>query len=93
MSIDELNKIVRPNNEVRLILAANYTRLSSAYIENNEPLRAAEATEQAATSMSQFLERRPDWTIEKERRKVSFKNSADEEHWIDGVREAGLSER
>ncbi|MCH8150042.1 MAG: hypothetical protein IH987_19025, partial [Planctomycetes bacterium] len=89
----ELNKIVSPNNEVRLIMAANYARIASAYIETNEPSRAAEATEQAATAMKLFLEKRSDWTVEKERRKVSFKNSEDEEHWIDGVRKAGLPER
>ena len=89
----ELNKIVRPNNEVRLIMAANYGQIASAYTRNNEPSLAAMATEQAAMAMNRFLEKRPDWIVEKERKKVSFKNPEDEEHWINGIRMAGLPER
>ena len=46
----ELHKIVRPNNEVRLIMAANYAQIASACIEKNEPSRAAALSELCATA-------------------------------------------
>ena len=75
----ELQKILRPNNEVRLILAANHILLG------NE--------EQAAEAMKAFLERRADWTVEKERQTLPYRNKKDEQRWLDALREAGLPER
>jgi hypothetical protein len=33
---------------------------------------------------------RPSWTIAKERQKSPFRNEDDAEHWLDGLRKAGL---
>jgi TolB-like protein/predicted GIY-YIG superfamily endonuclease len=75
----QLEKIIRPNNEVRLIVAANHAQLGEA--------------ESAAAALKQFLQKRPDWTLEKERQTLSYRNSEDEEHWLAGARMAGLPER
>ena len=49
-------------------------------------------SEQAAEDLGLFLDRRNDWTVERERRSVKFKNPADELYWLDGCRMAGLPE-
>ena len=77
-SNEQLEKIIAPNNEVRLIMAANYANL-------HEDSKAAE-------ELTQFLQRRPDWTVEKERNTLSYLHSKDEEHWLAGIRKAGLAE-
>ena len=75
----QLEQIIRPNNEVRLIMAANHAQLGEA--------------ESAAAAIKEFLRKRPDWTLEKERQTLSYRNSEDEEHWLAGARLAGLPER
>jgi TolB-like protein len=74
----QLETIVRPNNEVRLIMAANHARLGDI--------------EKATTALKTFLQKRPDWTLEKERQTLSYRHPKDEEHWLNGVRMAGLPE-
>jgi tetratricopeptide (TPR) repeat protein len=78
-SNEQLEKIIAPNNEVRLIMAANYANLGEA--------------SKAADELRHFLQRRPDWTVEKERKTLSYLHAKDEEHWLAGVRKAGLAER
>ena len=78
-SNEQLETIIRPNNEVRLIMAANYAQLGES--------------EKAAAALKDFLQKRPDWTVEKERQKLSYRNPEDEEHWLAGARMAGLPER
>ncbi len=78
-SNEQLEMIVRPNNEVRLIMAANHAQLGEA--------------ENAAATLKDFLQKRPDWTVEKERQTLSYRNPEDEEHWLAGARMAGLPER
>ncbi len=77
-SNEQLEKIVRPNNEVRLIIAANYAQLGES--------------ERAAEALKRFQQKRPDWTVEKERHTLSYRHREDEEHWLAGVRKAGLPE-
>ena len=87
-SIAELERIRMPNNEVRLILAANHARLPTARDEKDAAARhAAEATRYR----TEFLARRPDWTVDRERSTIHFERSADREHWFDGLKLAGLS--
>ena len=50
-------------------------------------------TEKAAKTFREFQEQRPDWTVEKERQTLSYRHSVDEEHWLAGVRKAGLPEQ
>ena len=77
-SNEQLEKIIRPNNEVRLIMAANHAQLGEA--------------EKAAAALTSFLQKRLDWTVEKERQTLSYRDPEDEEHWLAGVRMAGLPE-
>ena len=76
---EQLEKIIRPNNEVRLIMAANHAQLGD--------------NERAAAALNGFLQKRPDWTLEKERQTLTYRDPEDKEHWLDGVRSAGLPER
>jgi TolB-like protein/Tfp pilus assembly protein PilF len=78
-SNEQLEKIIAPNNEVRLIMAANHANLG--------------ATSAAALELQRFLQRRPDWTVEKERKTLSYLHAKDEEHWLTAIRNAGLPER
>ncbi len=85
-SIDELERILAPNNEVRLILAANHARLAAT-----QDGAAAERHRTAAEQYrADFIARRPDWTVEKERRTNHFEVPADSEHWLEGLRLAGV---
>jgi TolB-like protein len=77
-SNEQLEKIIRPNNEVRLIIAANYAQLGES--------------EGAVEALKRFQQKRPDWTVEKERQTLSYRHREDEEHWLAGVRKAGLPE-
>jgi TolB-like protein/class 3 adenylate cyclase/Tfp pilus assembly protein PilF len=77
-SNEQLQMIIRPNNEVRLIMAANHAQLGES--------------KSAAAALSKFLRKRPDWTVNKERQTLSYRHSEDEEHWLAGVRLAGLPE-
>ncbi len=78
-SNEQLETIIRPNNEVRLIMAANHAQLGEA--------------EKAAAALRDFLQKRPDWTVKKERQTLSYRDPGDEEHWLAGARMAGLPER
>jgi hypothetical protein len=42
--------------------------------------------------MRQMLKLLPDWTAEKERKYRVFKEERDANHWLDGLRSAGLPE-
>lgn len=77
-SNEQLGKIIRPNNEVRLIIAVNYTQLGES--------------DKAVEALKRFQQKRPDWTIEKERKTLSYRYREDEEHWLTGLRKAGLPE-
>ncbi len=81
----ELQRILKPNNEVRLIMAANHARLA-----NGEA--GAWHRGQAKSLLVDFKKRRPDWSIERERSTISFRRSDDESHWLDGLRAIGLEE-
>ena len=85
-SIAELERILAPNNEVRLILAANHARLA----EIGDPDRKVRHKLEANRHCSEFLLRRPDWTVERERSTVHFEQLTDREHWVNGLRLAGV---
>lgn len=53
---------------------------------------ASSARETAAAEwfMRDFLESNPGWTAARERERLIFRNAADEDHWLDGLRRAGL---
>ena len=78
LSIAALKRIRDPLPDVRLLLAAALAR--------------QERPAEAGAEMTRFRETRPNWTVEKERRSVCFLDIDDEEHWLAGVRLAGLPE-
>jgi tetratricopeptide (TPR) repeat protein len=73
-----LRQIPRPQPDVRLMLAAVLARLGQA--------------KEAAAEMKRFRKARPGWTVASERLSVRFRDPADEEHWLQGARMAGLPE-
>jgi adenylate cyclase len=82
-----LEQISTPNNEVRLILAAGHARLAaSAGSEDERRHHAA----QAERHSREFRQRRPDWSRERERAKLHFVRDADAEHWLEGLKLAGI---
>jgi hypothetical protein len=70
--------MVRLPHYCRLLLAAIHVRMGDG--------------PGAAAAMTEFLRHRREWTVAKERQAGHFLNPADEAHWIDGVRAAGLPE-
>lgn len=86
-SCRELERIPQPNNEVRLIMAANHARLAEAAENETERERHRAAAERHREN---FMARRPDWTVDKERSTIYFELPADREHWLAGLRLAGV---
>lgn len=78
VAVNKLQQIVSPNNEVRLIIAASYAQLGD--------------DQSAQMFMRKFINQRPDWTIEKEIATTTYRNHQDKEHWLQGIRKAGLPE-
>jgi TolB-like protein/class 3 adenylate cyclase len=76
-AVSEIEKIDNPNADTLVILAACLAQLDEA--RTKDVLKQIEA-------------RRPNWTLAKERRKSPFKSSADLEHWLGGLRKAGMPE-
>lgn len=77
-TLEEIDTMRHPLNEVLLIVAAAEAQLGH--------------TAQARDTMKRFLEGKPGWSIEKEHESLSFKQRDHEEHWLDGLRRAGMPE-
>jgi TolB-like protein/class 3 adenylate cyclase len=91
-AVTELEQIDNPNADTLLILAACRAQITAG--QSQAPGRgvATAAAQPASDLMPQINAKRPHWTLAKERRKSPFKSSADLEHWLDGLRKAGLPE-
>ncbi|WP_027232637.1 adenylate/guanylate cyclase domain-containing protein [Phyllobacterium sp. UNC302MFCol5.2] len=76
-AIDAINKIASPPNDVRLITAASKAQLGD--------IAGAKAI------MAEFSKIDPDWSIEKSA-EYYYRNDSDRQHWLDGLRKAGLKE-
>ncbi len=76
-ALEQLNQMSDPPNDVRLFVAAAHAQLGD--------VGAAEA------ALGRFLdERASPYTIADVRKRGRFKHRQDEEHWLDGLRKAGL---
>lgn len=75
-AIDELEPLLDPPNHARLIMAAAHQRLGE--------------TDAARRRIEQFLEREPDYRLERLRRRTAFRRPEDERHWLEAVAAAGL---
>jgi adenylate cyclase len=75
-AIDAIAKITDPPNDVRLITAASQA-------QRGDPA--------AARTMAEFSKNDPEFSIA-EAAKRYFRNDTDRQHWLDGLRKAGLKE-
>lgn len=89
-AIAELGKILNPSNEVLLIISASHAQLATQHQVAGRDSDAEAATTQAATHMSRFLERRPDWTVPKQKNLTRVRDRDDLDHWLVGLERAGL---
>jgi adenylate cyclase len=76
-AIDAIGKITEPPNDVRLITAASKAQLGNL--------------DAAKSEMAEFSKNDPEFSIA-EAAKRYFRNDTDRQHWLDGLRKAGLKE-
>ena len=91
-TLELLSSVRHVTMDVLKYSAAAYAQLAVQYQLAKKRKRAANAETQAKESLQAFLRRRPDWTLQKERRLASFRRREDEEHWYEGLKKAGLKE-
>jgi len=84
-ALAELEKLAHPVDEVLLIRAACHARLAEE-AGREAPGHAREARR----AMAAFLDRRPGWTLARQRELTRLGREADLEHWLGGLRLARL---
>ncbi|QRM55496.1 adenylate/guanylate cyclase domain-containing protein [Sinorhizobium sp. BG8] len=77
-AINAIGKMTSPPNDVRLITAASEAQLGNL--------------SSAKLIMAEFSKNDPDWTVEKSAA-YYYRKDSDRQHWIDGLRKAGLREK
>ena len=77
-AIDAIAKIADPPNDVLLITAASKAQLGNL--------------DAAKSDMAAFSKNDPDWSIAKSA-EYYYRNDSDRQHWLDGLRKAGLKEK
>lgn len=77
-AIDAIGRITAPPNDVRLITAASEAQLGNISTANS--------------IMAEFSKNDPDWSIAKSAA-YYYRDDSDRQHWIDGLRKAGLKEK
>lgn len=91
-AIDEVNRLAMPNADAQLILAASQAQIAGRRLAENQSELSILARAVAREALRLALARMPRWTIAKERRRTPFKRAEDLEHWLGGLRKAGLPE-
>ena len=91
-ALSELSRIANPNADAGLILAACHGQIACLHDVEHDDNAAATSRQAAKVALRQTRGPRPQWTIAKERQKSPFKKETDLEHWLDGLRKAGLPE-
>jgi TolB-like protein/class 3 adenylate cyclase len=91
-SLELLSSVRHVTTDVLKLSAAAHAQLAAQCKLENQRVRALHAETQAKESLKSFLQRRPDWTVQKERRLATFRRQEDEQHWYEGLRKAGLKE-
>ena len=90
-ALQELNLVVRPSSDDHLLMACLHARKAeSLEHEDDNDVEAERAQAAAATALASYLDAKPEWSIFKEERRLHFKRAADKEHWLEGLRMAGL---
>lgn len=77
-AIEAIGRINAPPNDVRLITAASQAQLGNLA--------------EARSIMGAFSKIDPDWSVQKSAG-YYYKRASDREHWLDGLRKAGLKEQ
>jgi tetratricopeptide (TPR) repeat protein len=77
-ALDAIDNIADPPNDVRLLSAASHAQLGKLDI--------------ARSIMAEFSSEDPSWTIAKSA-EYNYAYDSDKEHWLDGLRMAGLTEK
>jgi TolB-like protein/class 3 adenylate cyclase/Flp pilus assembly protein TadD len=77
-AIETVGRMTSPPVDVRLITAASYAQLGEL--------------DAARSEMAEFTKSDPDWSVEKSAG-YYYKYDSDRQHWLDGLRKAGLKER
>ena len=89
LAVHEVQRLSAPNVDAHLILAASSAQLAAAQ-HNRE--KASSMTAVAQGALQRALKRRSRWTLSKEHEKAPFRQASDLDHWLDGLRRAGLPE-
>jgi adenylate cyclase len=77
-ALNAIAKITEPNNDLLLITAASKAQLGNL--------------EGAKADMAEFSKNDPEWSIAKSA-EYYYKKDEDRQHWLDGLRKAGLKEK
>ncbi|MGE0212574.1 MAG: adenylate/guanylate cyclase domain-containing protein [Parvibaculaceae bacterium] len=77
-AIDAIGKIADPPNDTLLILAAARAQLGESSLAKGD--------------IAKFSKNDPEWTVEKSGN-YHYADPKDREHWLDGLRKAGLKEK
>jgi TolB-like protein len=91
-SLLQLSLISHPSRDSLKTLAASHAQNAKTHAEGGQAVIANDECASAETAMRQVLKLLPDWTAEKERKYRVFKEERDANHWLDGLRSAGLPE-
>ena len=89
-SNEVLKSMIHPMTQSWAIMAANHAWLAMQKGEQGDESGWAAQQQFAGKAMMMFRERRPKSTIDREAAGVYFRDQADRQHWIDGLRLAGL---
>ncbi len=89
-AIDEINRLAMPNADAQFILAAAQAQVASRRAAENQAELSGLAQALAREALRNALARIPRWTINKEQRRSPFRRPEDLEHWLSGLRMAGL---
>jgi TolB-like protein/class 3 adenylate cyclase len=89
-ALAEINHLSNPSADAWLIAAACHGQIAALRQAGGNPAAAATALAAAGRALKMIGPQRPSWTIAKERQKSPFRNEDDAEHWLDGLRKAGL---
>lgn len=90
----ELLASVRHNTkEALLVSAAVHAQLSAKNELEQQIELAATQSIKAQEKIHEFLARRQQWTVDREKRSFNFLRLEDEQHWLDGLKKAGLPEQ
>lgn len=90
--VEGLGRLTRLRSDDRALLAAAHARRAELLESGGQRGAASRERDAAAAAMRGFLADKAHWTLERERNVVQFQNEADLEHWLTGLRMAGLPE-